>query len=75
MMGNDYLIMGIDGLSRAHEGNYFNDGHLAASVIAARYFCDDNSCGAEVQNSIRYRIEHDLKDDVLLRPAPDEAAD
>jgi len=75
MLDNSYLIMGLDGLSRAHGRNYFADGHLAASVIAAYYLCHENSLEEHTQNVIKSRIDHELGNEALFIPAPSEAAD
>lgn len=75
MLDNSYLIMGLDGLSHAHEHRYFEDGHLATSVIAAYYLCHENQLIEHTQNVIKARIDSELRNDVLFRPAPPETAD
>jgi hypothetical protein len=72
MLDKTYLILGLDGLSHAHGDNYFHDGHLAASVIAACYLCHENGLGEHTQNVIKSLIDHDLRDDTIFLPAPDE---
>ena len=75
MLDTSYLILGLDGLSRAHGQNYFRDGHLAASVIAAYYLCHENGLGGSTQELIESRIEHELRDDAIFLPVPDEPQD
>ena len=75
MLDNTYLILGLDGLSRAHGRNYFDDGHLGASVIAAYYLCLENGLEEHTQNVIKSRIDHELRIDALFLPAPREAPD
>ena len=75
MLDKTYLILGLDGLSRAHGRNYFAHGHLGASVIAAYYLCHENGLGERTQNAIKSPIDHELANDVLFLPAPDEAPD
>jgi len=75
MLDNTYLILGLDGLSRAHGVNYFGDGHLGASVIAAYYLCHENGLEERTQNIIKSRIDHELRNDALFLPAPNEAPD
>ena len=75
MLDNTYLILGLDGLSRAHERNYFNDGHLGASVIAAYYLCHENGLEEPTQSVIKSRIDNELATDTLFIPAPDESPD
>ena len=75
MLDDTYLILGLDGLSRAHGRNYFAEGHLAASVIAAYYLCHENGLDERTQNAIKSRINRELASDALFLPAPDEAPD
>lgn len=75
MLDDDYLLRGLDALSRAHERSYFVDGHLGASVIAAYYLCHDNGLDARTQSAIKTHVDRDLLDDFLFRPAADEAPD
>lgn len=67
--------MGLDGLSHAHGNDYFRDGHLAASVIAAYYLCHENGLGEHTQDLIKSHIDHELRDDTIFLPAADEPAD
>jgi hypothetical protein len=39
MLDDAYLVHGLNALSRAHETNYFTDGHRGAAVIAAYFLC------------------------------------
>ena len=75
MLDSSYLVMGLDGLSHAYGQEYFRDGHLAASVIAAYYLCHENGLGEASQDLIKTRIDNEFRDDALFRPAPDEPAD
>jgi hypothetical protein len=75
MLDKTYLILGLDGLSRAHGRNYFADGHLAASVIAAYYLCHENGLEERTRNVIKSRIDDELRNDALFLPAPDETPD
>lgn len=75
MLDQHYLIRGLDCLSNAHGANYFSDGHLGASVIAAYYLCHENSLDENTQNAIKSRLDHDLGNSRLALPAPDEVAD
>jgi hypothetical protein len=75
MIDSSYLIMGLDGLSHAHEKDHFRDGHLAASVIAAYYLCHENSLDEATQELVKFRIDTEYRDDVLFRPVAEEAAD
>jgi hypothetical protein len=75
MLDKTCLILGLDGLSRAHGHDYFADGHLAASVIAAYYLCHENGLDERTRNVIKSRIDHELASDALFLPAPHETPD
>jgi len=75
MLDDSYLKLGLDGLSHAHGQQYFRDGHLATSVIAACYLCRENGLDEPTQDLIKARIDRELRADTIFRPAPDEPAD
>ncbi len=75
MLDDTYLILGLDGLSHANGPDYFRDGHLAASVIAAYYLCHENSLGEHTQDAIKSIIDRELREDPIFLPAPDEPPD
>jgi hypothetical protein len=74
MLDDSYLMLGLDGLSRAHGPQYFRDGHLATSVIAACYLCHENALDDPTQDLIKSRIDQDLAKDAIFLPAPHEPA-
>ena len=37
MLEERYLLLGLNALSRAHQTNYFTDGHRGAAIVAAHY--------------------------------------
>ncbi len=75
MLDNRYLIQGLDGLSHAHGQNYFRDGHFAAAVTAAYYLCHENGLDEATQDLVKFRIDNELREDAIFRPAPDEPSD
>jgi hypothetical protein len=75
MLDTGYLLLGLDGLSRAHGKHYFRDGHLATSVIAAYYLCHENRLDGPTQDLIKARIDSELRARNLFLPVPDEPAD
>jgi hypothetical protein len=75
MIDTSYLILGLDGLSQAHGKDYFRDGHLAASVIAAYYLSQENSLGEATQDLIKSLIDDELRNYAIFRPIPGESAD
>ena len=75
MLDHSFLVMGLDGLSHAHGKDYFRDGHLTTSVIAAYYLCHENNLGEVTQDLVKSRIDNELREEVIFRPAPDETPD
>ena len=75
MLDKSYLLMGLDGLSHASGPQYFRDGHLATSVIAAWYLCHENGLDEPTQGLIKSLIDRELRDDEIFLPVPDEPAD
>ncbi len=74
MLDTSYLLLGLDGLSRAHGNKYFRDGHLAASVIAAYYLCHENGLDEPTQDRIKSSIDRELRERKIFLPVPDEPA-
>jgi len=75
MLDKSYLLMGLDGLSHAGGPQYFRDGHLATSVIAAWYLCHENALDEPTQGLIKSLIDRELGEDAIFLPVPDEPAD
>jgi len=75
MLDTSYLVRGLDGLSHAHGNDYFRDGHLATSVIAAYYLCQENGLDEATQDLVKSRIDDELRDDAIFRAAPAETPD
>jgi hypothetical protein len=75
MLDRSYLILGLDGLSHAHGPQYFRDGHLATSVIAAWHLCHENGLDEPTQGLIKSLIDRELGEDAIFLPAPQEPAD
>jgi hypothetical protein len=72
MLEQDYLIRGLDALSRAHETNYFTDGHRGAAIVAAYYFCREVDVEPGVADVIRAMIDAHWTHTDLCAPFPDE---
>jgi len=75
MLDESYLILGLDALSRAHTSDYFRDGHLGASVIAAYYFCHENGLDGRTQDAVKSWIDRELRGTPLFLPSPNEVPD
>jgi hypothetical protein len=46
------LVLGLNALARAHELDYFVDGHRGASIVAAHLLCVDNGLDARASSRI-----------------------
>lgn len=72
-MDDTYLLRGLDALSRAHETNYFTDGHRGAAIIAAYYLCREVEMEEGAEDQIRALIDRHWTHTPLCAPTPDEA--
>lgn len=75
MLENQYLRYGLNALSRAHQFNYFEDGHRGAAIIAGVYFCRENPVKAGVSEKIASIIDERWASTRLCAPLPDEDPD
>ena len=75
VLGERYLLHGLDALSRAHELNYFLDGHKGAAVVSAVYLCREEAVEDGVAAAIAARIDAEWVGTELCAPFPDERAD
>jgi hypothetical protein len=74
MLDSSHIILGLNGLSHAHGKDYFRDGHLAASVIAAFYLCHENGLDEQTQDLVKSRIDDELREEAIFHAATDEPA-
>lgn len=72
VVDEQYLIFGLDALSRAHEANYFVDGHRGAAIIAAYYFCREVDIEAGAPKIIQAMIDEHWRHMSLCAPLPEE---
>ena len=75
MLDNQYLLHGLNALSRAHEFKYFDDGHRGAAVIAGVYLCRENKVEAGVAETVAAIIDERWANTELCAPFPDEDSD
>ena len=73
MMDDAYLLRGLDALSRAHETNYFTDGHRGAAIVAATLLCREVPLEAGAENPVRALIDGHWTHTPLCAPVLDEA--
>jgi hypothetical protein len=72
MLKDAYLVHGLDALSRAHETDYFGDGHRGAAIIAAYYLCREVEMARGADDIIREMIDAQWTHSPLCAPFPDE---
>lgn len=69
------VLLGLNGLARAHEMAYFSDGHRAASLISAHLLCEENQLSAPAQSRIEQLFDLTWANSKLCQPFPEEDAD
>ena len=65
------VLLGINGLARAAEMNYFADGHRAASMISAHMMCVDNNFGDAAASRIVELFDLNWAPKRLCEPFPE----
>jgi len=68
------LLLGIDAMSRAHELDYFADGHRGAGMVAAYLLSVDNDLDETAASRIAELIELNWASSPLCEPFPDASA-
>ena len=75
MHDEKYLILGLNALSRAHEMNYFLDGHRGAAIIAAYFLCREIDIEDGVADIIGTVVDEHWTKTALCAPFPDEPSE
>jgi len=75
MLGDEYLLRGLDALSRAYQTGYFVDGHRGAAIIAATYLCREAGVEDGVADAVRAMIDEHWTYTDLCAPFPNETPD
>ncbi len=65
------LLLGLNALARAHELNYFADGHRGAAILAAHLLCVDNDLDDRARTRIGKLIDINWASTPLCKPFPD----
>ena len=65
------VILGLNGLARAHKFNYFADGHRAASMVTAHLLCVENQMDDPAQSRIVEIFDRNWADKPLCEPFPE----
>ena len=71
---NRHLLLGLNALSRAHELEYFADGHRGGAIVSGVYLCRENEVEAGVAERIAMIIDEQWSTTPLCAPFTDEAA-
>ncbi len=75
MLNEQYLVHGLNALSRAHNMNYFEDGHRGGAIISAYYLCQENDVEEGVSDIIAKMIDRHWAHTELCEPFPREKSD
>jgi hypothetical protein len=65
------VLLGLNALARAHQLDYFADGHRAASMVAAHLLCVENHLGQRARARIAELIDLNWASSELCKPFPD----
>ena len=65
------VLLGLNALARAHELDYFGDGHRGAAMVAAHLLCVDNNLDELARSRIVELIDINWASSALCRPFPD----
>lgn len=68
------LLLGLNGLARAHKFDYFADGHRAASMVAAYLMCRNNRVDQAAEPRIAELFDLNWAPSPLCEPFPEEDA-
>ncbi len=68
---NRLVLLGLNALARAHELDYFADGHRGASLVAAHLMCVDNGLDERAKSRIVELFELNWASTPLCQPFPD----
>lgn len=65
------VLLGLNALARAHELDYFADGHRGASMVAAHLLCVDNGLDEHATSRIVQLFDLNWASSALCKPFPD----
>ncbi|MHC4480619.1 MAG: hypothetical protein ACYS1C_06580, partial [Planctomycetota bacterium] len=65
------LLLGLNAMARAHELDYFVDGHRGASMVAAYALCMDNDLDARASSRIAELIHLNWASTPLCQAFPE----
>jgi hypothetical protein len=73
MQGDDTLVLGLNALGRAHQMDYFADGHRGAAILAAHYLCREHPVEPGVRETVQAMIDGRWAATPLCAPFPHES--
>jgi len=65
------VLLGLNALARAHQSDYFADGHRGASMIAAHCLCVENNLDEHAKSRIASLFDLNWASSALCKPFPD----
>ncbi len=71
MSDNRLVLLGLNALARAHELDYFADGHRGASMVAAHLLCVDHGLNQQATSRIVELLDLNWAKSALCKPFPD----
>lgn len=66
------IFLGLNALARAHEQDYFVDGHRGAAMVAAHLLCEDNGLSDRARSRIEELVDLNWSQTSLCAGFPDE---
>jgi hypothetical protein len=68
------VLLGLNALARAHEMDYFTDGHRGAAMVAAQLLCVDTQLDEHTSTRITELVDLNWASTALCEPFPDAEA-
>lgn len=68
---NRLVLLGLNAMARAHELDYFADGHRGAAMIASHLLCIDNDLDKHATSRIVELVDVNWASSALCKPFPD----
>lgn len=65
------VTLGLNAMARAHERDYFADGHRGASLVAAHFLCVDNELDERARARIAQLFDLNWASSPLCKPFPE----
>jgi hypothetical protein len=69
------VLLGLNALARAHELDYFADGHRGASLVAAHLLCVENDLQQRARERIEQLVDLNWASSELCKPFPEAKPD